>query len=315
MFCSKCGNALSDEALVCDNCGETVDQMVQALQDRKQLKKSIIKRKRLNRIKQLRRGPQKRGKTIAVVLVALLIFGIVAAVFFIWSPHSAQQTFIKNITADNYEAAYKTYETELKSSHDMRDFEADIKLPLLTKLGDVVRDYNNNTISTKEVDLAVSYFKDYSFILQERQEAQRQIEQLKLSKEQFEFGKKAIAAKNYLSGIKAFRSVIESDHNHQMAQKYIAETGDIVKNLTLEEAEKLASKKEHNYAVSLLKTVNEVLDDDEIAGYILVYENMLDVYSRDLDENAKIIANDTEIVGKLQDMFPWLKPYSEEAQA
>ena len=313
MFCTRCGNALSDEALVCDNCSETVEQMVQALQDRKQLKKSVTKRKRLNRIKQLRSKPQKHRRAFAVVFAALVFLGIAMGAYFVWRPYNAQQTFVKNITADNYESAYKTYETELKRSHDMRDFEADIKPYLITKLSAVVSNYNNNTISTKEVDLAVSYFKDYSFIQQERQEAQRQIERLKQSKEQFEFGKKAIAAKYYLSGIKAFENVIESDNNHQMAKTYIAETGDIVKRLTLEEAEKLAAKKEHNYAVSLLKTVNETLDDDEIADYIAVYENMLDVYSRDLDENAKIIANDTEIIGKLQEMFPWLKPYSEEA--
>ena len=298
---------MPEDSIICTNCGMHTDEMA----------RKLLQRHKIHKIKHTapteKAQPKKplnvpeiwKRKAVIISVVCLLVAAAVIAVALLRSPTGALDGFKAALAANRYEDAANIYQSEVEKGNEV-GFSQDIQPFLLEKVSQLQSDFNTNTITIQEVELASSYLDDYPMISSQLTQSLDEIDRLSASKVKFKLATEQFNNNDYILAILNFRQVIESDNDYDTAQKYITEGISLLRKTSLEEAKKLGDSGEWEYAVALLEEVASVIDDPQI-------NEALEQYRQELKNSQKVTDSQEAIYNKLYEWYPWLRKEGPQA--
>lgn len=269
--CPECGCEISDKSKKCIHCGYKLN------------------------------GKNRKKKVGIAVLAAAVILGSGGAGFWLVSGYNVRH-YMKEIKNNQFENAQSIYEKKIKG----KTKEQEVKKKTLDELQEKVENYAKDE---KQFDnyTAMLNFVQQNFNDEDLSNVTKEVDEIKLSKDNYKSGNDKYSEKEYQSAINFFNKVIKTDGNYENAQNKIEECKQQIKTSILE---KIENSFNDSTTAKLEAVKKEIQEDDSLKNDSDIKAKLEETnqkFTSDAMEKAKNLVKKKEYVSAyetLEDRVP-----------
>ena len=248
----------------------------------------------------------KNNKKIILIIIGLIIcMAIIVTIKYFSNPVMKFKQNLDNLDVSKLQEIY--------SSTQSYDEKKKIEKIFKDKLESIVEEFVNGTKSYENAIEEIDRYKNIKGFENTIKLSKEDIEKIKVSKDDFGEGQNNANSGKVLEAIKSYSKVIELDkNNYKIAQDYIKDNQEELKNKTLVEVNNLISQNDYVTASQKLKELQEVITNDnqitEKSNEIKdkAKEQEIEKYKNEQEvtvENAKILIQDDRYKALYPDMI------------
>lgn len=247
MDCQKCGEQIVEGAMFCNRCGSKIKQASSETAAFKNKKAIII------------------GSGSLLVVLVLVVIAFVAL-----RANNPVRQFKQAIQHSDYAKAASVYQEDIKGNSKR---ENELLLYLTDEIKKTADNFKNQKIDYQTAKESFETLQQTNILTTEISQAVDEMNKLNDSRTAFKTAGELLKNKNIKDAQTQLKKVIEADENYQNAQELIKTTAVEYKNMTLNEAEQLASQQKFAEAIALLTDALAVVpSDSDITAKKTVYD-------------------------------------------
>ena len=194
-------------------------------------------------------------KTILIVIGVIIAIIVIVIIKYFSSPVMRFKQNLDNVDVSKLQEIYSNTQNYDEKKKIEKSFEDKIK--------SIVEEFVNGTKSYENAIEEVERFKNIKGFENVITSAKEDIEKVKTSKDSFGEGQNKENSGDILQAMKSYSKVIELDkNNYKIAQNYIKDNREELKNKTLTEVDTLISQNDYVTANQKIKELQEILTND-----------------------------------------------------
>lgn len=289
MLCPKCGGENSEDSVFCKKCGAKMSS-------EEEIQKSGLSRENLNKkIKSIFNSKNNRVKIYSTLVVILCLLG--GVIYF----NNPIVKFKNDIENNNYVEATHIYNTRISGNIDK---ENSIKSYLKNEVDNTYKSFVNEKIDFEEAENILETIKSTGLVPDDVNGAIDKSAALNNSRTSFSKADGFLKNKDYLNAIKEYKKVIPNDKNYNEAKNQIEKNQIKYKEQVLKTADKYASEKDYDKAVSLMNEATSIMpNDSDFIAKLSVYAQQIQNEQLVIVDSAKIAIQSSEWKALYPDML------------
>lgn len=241
MKCPNCSTENSEDSLFCNKCGNNLSQKNEKSEQQVDNEKSKNKSKKA---------------LVTIVSSALLI--LCGFVIFLVMNNPMNQ-FEKNIKMNNYAEAAEIYNKELKGNTDK---EKAVNEFLENEIAEIKNAFMDNRIEYNVAKDKLKTIENTKLASSEVKAVLYHINKMNDSRIAFKKADEFLKNNDLVNAIKEFKKVIKEDKNYEQAQEQITNNEKNYKEQLLRSVDELVNNNNYNDALELLKEALTIIEND-----------------------------------------------------
>lgn len=194
-------------------------------------------------------------KTIYIIIAVVVIIAIIGIIQYLNNPVTKFKQNLDNIDISKLQEIYSTTQSY--------DEKKSIEKIFQDKLESITEEFVNGTKSYENAIEEIDRYKEIKGFENAITTTKENIEKIKTSKDNFGKGQSYEKEGNILEAIKSYSNVIELDKsNYKIAQNYISNNKEELKNKTLSEVDELIKKNDYVTANKKIQELQEIVTND-----------------------------------------------------